>query len=661
MLANQKENQVTSLCPSQPSRQARRGRLLHAAFILLGGLALLLSVPVAARAQEPTPTPSADISVTKSGNEAAPVGGTITYNLVVSNGSTDTATNVVLTDVIPANTTFVSADSPTGMVSFSNNTLTVTFASISPCTPGDETNPPFCETGSATLVVSVNANTPRGTVVSNTVTGTAGTPDPNPDNNSATALTIITGPFAGDILISEFRLRGPGGVADEYIEIYNNADTPHDVQAADGSAGYAVAASDGGIRCTIPNGTILPARGHYLCTNSAYSLGLYPGGESKTATGDVAYETDIPDNAGIAIFRTSNTENFNLDTRLDAAGSIAEENTLYREGAGYPALSQSNLDYALFRDLCGKAGSVTIFGGCLVAGVPKDSNDNAVDFVYVETGGNPSGNEAARLGAPGPENFQSPVQRNASFAVNLLDPCASSASPPNRGRDFTSLPANNSTFGTLEIRRTVTNNTGEDVTRLRWRIIDITTYPAPPGIADLRPMTSTPLVVTVDRAPCGSGTSSVTVQGTTLEQPPAQTIGGGFNSSLSSGTVTLETPLLSGESLDVRFLFGIMQPGNFKFFINVEALTREPEIIVPPEETPERLLPGAPSGPSVRQPRKGLVAVPSGGDKGAGAPSPQTPGSVSAPTATPSKGVSAPITRPQGISKVRRDVDSREF
>jgi uncharacterized repeat protein (TIGR01451 family) len=80
----------------------------------LGGLALLLNTAAEARAQTPTPTPtppaSADLTVTKSGDEAAPVGGTITYNLVVSNGGPDTATNVVLSDPIPANTTFVSAE-----------------------------------------------------------------------------------------------------------------------------------------------------------------------------------------------------------------------------------------------------------------------------------------------------------------------------------------------------------------------------------------------------------------------------------------------------------------------------------------------------------------------------------------------------------------------
>jgi hypothetical protein len=61
-------------------------------------------------------------------------------------------------------------------------------------------------------------------------------------------------------------------------------------------------------------------------------------------------------------------------------------------------------------------------------------------------------------------------------------------------------------------------------------------------------------------------------QGTTLEQPPSQPNGGGFNSSMSANTVTLATPIPNGGTLDVRFLLGIQQTGSFKFFINVEAL-----------------------------------------------------------------------------------------
>lgn len=374
---------------------------------------------------------------------------------------------------------------------------------------------------------------------------------------------------AGQLIISEFRVRGPNGANDEFIEIYNNSGADHTV--AGGGTGYAVAASDGTARCVVPNGTVIPNRGHYLCVNSVgYSLASYPAGNGTTATGDATYTTDIPDNAGIAIFNTSVAVDFTLANRLDAVGSTSEANTLYKEGTGYPALTPFSIDYAFYRDNCGKSGSITTFGACSID-TPKDTNNNAADFIFVDTNGTSAG-AGQRLGAPGPENLSSPIQRNASFAGILLDPCVGGASPPNRVRDFTSDPANNSTFGTLDIRRTVTNNTGGNVTRLRFRVIDITTFPAPSGIADLRPRTSTAVVVTVDRAPCGSGTSNVTVQGTTLEQPPSQPNGGGFNSSMSAGTVTLATPLANGASIDVRFLLGIQQTGSFKFWVNIEAL-----------------------------------------------------------------------------------------
>jgi hypothetical protein len=376
-------------------------------------------------------------------------------------------------------------------------------------------------------------------------------------------------PAEAQLIISEFRVRGPNGANDEFIEIYNNSGADHTV--AGGGTGYAIAASNGVARCVISNGTVIPNRGHYLCVNSVgYSLASYPAGNGTTATGDATYTTDIPDNAGIAIFNTSVAANFNLANRLDAVGSTSEANTLYKEGTGYPALTPFSIDYAFYRDNCGKGGSITTFGVCSID-TPKDTNNNAADFVFVDTNGTSAG-AGQRLGAPGPENLSSPIQRNASFSVPLLDICVASASPPNRVRDFTSDPANNSTFGTLDIRRTVTNSTGGNITRLRYRIIDLTTFPAPSGIADLRPRTSTAVVVTVDRPPCGSGTSNVTVNGTTLEQPPSQPNGGGFNSSMSSGTITLGTPLANGASLDVRFLLGIQQTGSFKFYLNIETL-----------------------------------------------------------------------------------------
>ena len=389
---------------------------------------------------------------------------------------------------------------------------------------------------------------------------------------AGTALTAVNAqPVEAQLVISELRVRGTNGANDEFIEIYNNSGADHTVAAISGT-GYGLAASDGTTRCSIPNGTVIPNRGHYLCVNSlGYSLASYPAGNGTTATGDATYTTDIPDNAGVALFNNNTGgASYSLANRMDAVGSTSEANTLYKEGTGYPALVPFSIDYAWVRDECGKGGSITTFGVCPIS-TPKDTNNNAADFIFVDSNGTSAGG-GQRLGAAAPQNLSSPIERNASFATELLDPCVASSSPPNRVRDFTSDPANNSTFGTLDIRRTFVNNTGGNVTRLRFKIIDITTFPAPSGIADLRPRTSTAVVVTVDRAPCGSGTSNVTVNGTTLEQPPSQPNGGGFNSSLSAGTITLATPLANGASIDLRFLLGIQQTGSFKFYVNVEVL-----------------------------------------------------------------------------------------
>ncbi|HEX8352067.1 MAG TPA: Calx-beta domain-containing protein [Pyrinomonadaceae bacterium] len=402
---------------------------------------------------------------------------------------------------------------------------------------------------------------------------------------------------AGQLIISEFRLRGPGAPVaaaagtpktnaksappsaaadttpeanDEFVELYNNGDQPLFVTTTDGSAGWAVVASGGAQLFLVPNGTLIPARGHYLGVNSVgYSLSGY-------AAGDAAWSgVEVPDNAGLALFRTGEPSNYGAATRLDAVGSTAETDTLYKEGAGYPALAaadlSANLEHSLFRTMCAYADGV----GCTTPGLPKDTADNAADFLFADTDGTQTA-AGKRLGAPGPENLGSPVQRNNTFTAATLDRSVAASSPPNRFREFASDPSNNSTFGTLSIRRRVTNNTGGGVTRLRFRVVEVTTYPAAdPSMAELHARSSGSVSVSGvgDGQTCGGSVPcTVTVEGTTLEQPPAQPVGGGYNSTLAAGTVTLATPLADGASVNVQFLLGIQKTGRFRFLINIEAL-----------------------------------------------------------------------------------------
>jgi hypothetical protein len=359
----------------------------------------------------------------------------------------------------------------------------------------------------------------------------------------------------GNLIISEFSLRGSAGANDEFIELYNNTNSPIIVGATDGSAGFSVAASDGVVRCTVPNGTAIPARGHFLCANNAangYSLSGYPAGNGTTATPDATYAIGIADNAGLALFNTSNPANFTLANRLDAVGSTTEANTLYKEGTGYPALSVFASNYSFFRDMRGNQG------------LPKDTDNNATDFLFVDNDGSPS-EAGTRLGGPGPENLSSPVYRTTGVPASLIDPLVAQSGPPNRVRNTTPGDPINSNFGTLSIRRTFTNNTGAPITRLRFRIVDITIFPSPAGTADLRAISSSSVVVSTTMG-------NVTAQGTTLEQPPGQPAGGGFNSSLSANTVTLAAPLAPGATVSVQLLFGVQQAGNFRLLINTERL-----------------------------------------------------------------------------------------
>src|SRR5262249_40834819 len=140
----------------------------------------------------------------------------------------------------------------------------------------------------------------------------------------------------------------------------------------------------------------------------------------------------------------------------------------------------------------------------------------------------------------------------------LFDPTASTSAPPNRVRETT--PILNGPLGTLSIRRTFTNNTGVPITRLRFRVIDITNNPTG-SEANLRVLSSVDVMV-----------NGKVVRGTTLEQPPAQPNGGGLNSTLAVGTINLASPLPPGGAVNVQFLLGVQRGGSFRFFVNVETL-----------------------------------------------------------------------------------------
>jgi uncharacterized repeat protein (TIGR01451 family) len=129
--------------------------------------------------------PAADLSLSKSGSPDPVIAGSnLTYTLTVANTGPDSATSVVVTDNLPAETTFVSCSSTGGGVcGGSGNNRTVTFASLA-----------SGQTESVTLVASVNCSVVDGTLVSNTATVSSSTLDPNTTNNLATITTAVSNP-----------------------------------------------------------------------------------------------------------------------------------------------------------------------------------------------------------------------------------------------------------------------------------------------------------------------------------------------------------------------------------------------------------------------------------------------------------------------------------
>jgi len=391
--------------------------------------------------------------------------------------------------------------------------------------------------------------------------------------------TILVENQAGTVLISEFRSSGPAGAGDEFVEIYNNTDAPHVLTSDYGLFKMGASCSATPVLIgTIPAGTTIPARGHYLFVGSAYSLANYGG--TGSAAGDATLTGDLGDGDNFALFNTTSVAGLSSISRLDAIGfgtNVGGICDLLREGTTLTPLLASVLEYSYFRDECGKKGNPSQFGACPTGGFVMDSNVNNNDFIFADTQATltPAGQ---RLGAPGPQNLGSP-RLNLSILTLLLDNTKGSSASPNRLRDTSAIGPNAAT-GTMSIRRRFVNNSGAPVTRLRFRVVDISAFPVSNPVADLRVLSSTAITVTgiQDSATCLASNGSaatpctVTVQGTTLETPPAQPLGGAINSSLNAGTIVLATPLAPGASINLQFLLGVQSTGSFKFFFNIEAL-----------------------------------------------------------------------------------------
>jgi len=141
-----------------------------------------------------TPVATAcDLAVSNSG-APSPVaaGGTITYTQVVTNSGPSNCSAATFTEAFPANTTFVSLTPvPAGWTCTTAGSISCTNPSIAPGSPS--TFP---------VVVTVNAGTAAGTIISDTDTVTTTTRDTNQLNNSATVNIAVASATQADLSVT---------------------------------------------------------------------------------------------------------------------------------------------------------------------------------------------------------------------------------------------------------------------------------------------------------------------------------------------------------------------------------------------------------------------------------------------------------------------------
>src|SRR5262249_40090200 len=137
---------------------------------------------------------SADLAITKTGPANVSTGPTVPHTLSVHNNGPSAAAGVSVTDVLPANLTFVSAGSG---CSTSSGTVTCTVANLA-------------SGADATFTITVTAPTTAATVT-NTATVSATSPnDPNTGNNSSSLTTMVqAGQQSADLAITK---TGPASV-----------------------------------------------------------------------------------------------------------------------------------------------------------------------------------------------------------------------------------------------------------------------------------------------------------------------------------------------------------------------------------------------------------------------------------------------------------------
>ncbi len=334
--------------------------------------------------------------------------------------------------------------------------------------------------------------------------------------DTADALLTVQAVIARQVEVSEFRLIGPNGSGDWYVNLRNTTGTALNLDGWTLTV-FTIDAQEPAI--ALPAVTV-PAGASYLVAGTGFSLGSY-------ATPDLSVNLHTDRDGGVRVAGPDGTA-------TDRAG-ITWASPGLREGTGIPAATIGSARFAFARSYA--------------AGVPVDTDDNAADFrLLAADGATADHGPGTTLGAPSPRGLTSPIARNDVAKSYLYDPTRTASQAPNRVVTGT-IPNR-----TLLVRRRIENTSGATINQLRLRITSMTTYGN---------TTSSQAILTTT-----SSASEPGISATTLDAPPSDPSGGGVGS-----TLTVDLPpggLADGASVNVNLLFNVVRGGSFSFGYNAE-------------------------------------------------------------------------------------------
>src|SRR4051794_2893698 len=255
-----------------------------------------------------TSNASADLSVESIlGSNSAASGATFTFQVVIANKGPSTAHHVQLTDAVPANATFLSANVSDPLGAFTcatpavgtTGTITCTAASLDVRNAADQ--PTFLFT------FRINNGVSAGTVLTNTAAVAGDETDPFPTNNSASRTTTVTSqPASADVSVAT-----TGGESDFVITVANAG--PNDAanvtltDAVPSGSTFAAWEQTSGPRfnCTTP---AAGGSGNISCT-----IAIFPGVEGKSIS--AVFELTL--NASGETTNTATVASTTADPRTD--------------------------------------------------------------------------------------------------------------------------------------------------------------------------------------------------------------------------------------------------------------------------------------------------------------------------------------------------------